>query len=108
MNDEKAEIEYAVDMRALEQALSAGRSTVRPDGRRSIESYLNRGYRGGATRSPAPSRSTMRSGAKGDVQHATNGMRKVNGRLSTEVHSPVERISTGFRMRGSTDIERGA
>jgi ankyrin repeat protein/Mg2+ and Co2+ transporter CorA len=107
INDEKAEIEYAVDMRALEQALSAGRSTVRPDGRRSIESYLNRGYRGGATRSPAPSRSTMRSGAKGDV-HVTNGMRKVNGRLSTEVHSPVERISTGFRMRGSTDIERGA
>jgi ankyrin repeat protein/Mg2+ and Co2+ transporter CorA len=107
ISDDKAEIEYEVDMRALEQALSAGRSTMRPDGRRSIESYLHRGYRGGTTMSPAPSRSTMRSGGKGGV-HVSNGMKKVNGRLSTEVHSPVERISTGFRMRGSTDIERGA
>jgi ankyrin repeat protein/Mg2+ and Co2+ transporter CorA len=107
INDDKMDIEYAVDMRALEQALSAGRSTIRPDGRRSIESYLHRGYGngGGTTVSPAPSRSTMRSGAKDVLM--TSGMTKVNGRLSAEVHSPVERISTGFRMRGSGDIERG-
>ncbi|KAH7087591.1 hypothetical protein FB567DRAFT_569584 [Paraphoma chrysanthemicola] len=104
IDDDK--IEYTVDMRALEQALSAGRSTVRPDGRRSIESYLNRGYGGGASLLPVTSRSTMRSGAKGDVL-VSNGMTTVNGRLSAEVHSPVERISTGFRMRGSGDIERG-
>jgi Mg2+ and Co2+ transporter CorA len=104
IDDDK--IEYVVDMRALEQALSAGRSTVRPDGRRSIESYLNRGYGGSASLLPVTSRSTVRSGAKGDV-HVTNGMATVNGRLSAEMHSPVERISTGFRMRGSGDVERG-
>jgi hypothetical protein len=40
--------------------------------------------------------------------HVTNGMATVNGRLSAEMHSPVERISTGFRMRGSGDVERGS
>jgi ankyrin repeat protein/Mg2+ and Co2+ transporter CorA len=106
IGDEKMDIEYEVDMRALEQALSAGRSTVRPDGRRSIESYVNRGLRGGTTLSPVASRSTMRSGAKGDL-HITTGMSRLNGRLSADMHSPVERISTGFRMRGSIDNERG-
>jgi hypothetical protein len=97
------DFEYAVDMRALEQALSVGRSTVRPDGRRSIESYLNRGYGGRAT-----SRSTARSGGKEGVLVSKSNMTKVNGRLSVEVNSPVERISTGFRMRGSGDAERGS
>jgi ankyrin repeat protein/Mg2+ and Co2+ transporter CorA len=109
IGDDKMDIEYAVDMRALEQALSAGRSTIRPDGRRSIESYLHRGYAGGSTLSPVQSRSTMRSGAKGGALSTKgNGMTTINGRLSAEVHSPVERISTGFRMRGSGDVERGA
>jgi Mg2+ and Co2+ transporter CorA len=107
IGDEKMEIEYAVDMRALEQALSAGRSTVRRDGRPSVESYLHRGFGGaGTTLSPAASRSTLRSAGKGDLR-VTNGMKKVNGRLSAEIHRPVERVSTGFRMRGSGDIERG-
>jgi len=89
------DFEMAVDMRALEQALSAGRSTVRPDGRRSIESYLTRGYGG-----RAGSRSTIRSGERnGGKEGAKGGMVKVNGRLSVEVNSPVERVSTGFRMR---------
>jgi ankyrin repeat protein/Mg2+ and Co2+ transporter CorA len=98
---------YAADMHALEQALSAGRSTVRPDGRRSGESYLNRGYGGGTSFVPVRSRSTARSGGKDSLVVKSNGMTKVNGRLSVEVHSPVERISTGFRMRNSGDVERG-
>jgi hypothetical protein len=106
IGDEKMDIEYEVDMRALEQALSAGRSTMRPDGRRSIESYLNRGLHGGTTLSPVASRSTVRSGAKRDL-HITSDMTTLNGRLSAEIHSPVERISTGFRMRSSGDVERG-
>lgn len=107
IDDPNADIKYEVDMRALEQALSAGRSTMRGDGRRSVESYLHRGYGGGTTLSPVRSRSTGRSGAKGDL-HVTSGMTTINGRLSAEIQSPVQRVSTGFRMRGSGDIERGA
>ncbi|UPX12620.1 uncharacterized protein EKO05_0003161 [Ascochyta rabiei] len=110
VKDEKMGIEYAVDMRALEQALSAGRSSmVQANGRRSIESYLGNGcgYGVGTTLRTAASRST---GGK-DAVHITthgNGMTTVGGRLSADVRpSPVDRISTGFRMRGSTDIERG-
>jgi hypothetical protein len=109
IGDEKLDIEYAVDMRALEQALSAGRSTIRADGRPSIETYLNRRYvgHGATTLSPVPSRSTTRSGQKGNVLVTNgNGMSTVNGRLSVEMTSPV-RMSTGFRMRGSGDVERG-
>jgi Mg2+ and Co2+ transporter CorA len=103
IGSDKFDIEYAVDMRALEQVLSAGRSTVRPDGRRSIESYLSRG---GTSLLPARSRSTAHSNGKGDLR-VKNGGATVNGRLSADVQrSPVERISTGFRMRRSGDVER--
>ncbi|KAL5121649.1 hypothetical protein ACEQ8H_000335 [Pleosporales sp. CAS-2024a] len=124
VGDDKMEIEYAVDMRALEQALSAGRSTLRPDGRRSTESYLTRrgyvvggGGGGGVTLSPVASQSTARTGIKEIVRvaHGTgngNGkdMSTLNTRLSTEMHHPsAERTSnTGFRMRSSGDVERGA
>lgn len=107
IDDPNADIKYEVDMRALEQALSAGRSTIRGDGRRSVESYLHRGYGGGTTLSPVRSRSTGRSGAKGDL-HVTSGMTTKNGRLSVEVQAPVQRVSTGFRLRGSGELERGA
>lgn len=105
--DEKMDTGYTNHTHALEQALSAGRSTMRPDGRHSYESYLARGYGGEASLLPITSRSTIRSGGKGDLR-ISSGMTKANGRLSVEVHSPVERISTGFRMRGSGDVERGA
>jgi Mg2+ and Co2+ transporter CorA len=111
----EGDIEYAVNMRALEQALSAGRSTAyRPDGRRSIESYLgsartNRWGDGGSLL-PVASLSTMRSGEKSGLRITNRGgTANVIGRLSVdraERQSPIERISTGFRMRGSTDIER--
>lgn len=110
VSDEKAGIEYAVDMRALEQALSAGRSSmVQANGRRSIGSYLGNGneYANGTTLRTAASRST----AGKDAVHVTmnnHGMTTIDGRLSAEVRpAPSERISTGFRMRRSTDVERG-
>ena len=59
---------------------------------------------------PVRSRSTGRTGIGGKdgvLVSKSIGMSKVNGRLSAEVHSPVERISTGVRMRGSGDVERG-
>ncbi|KAF2128585.1 hypothetical protein P153DRAFT_293388 [Dothidotthia symphoricarpi CBS 119687] len=110
VNEEK-DIEYAVDMRALEQALSAGRmsirgSTVRGHGRPSIESYLDGSYGGAGSIVPVASRST--GAGKGDV-HVRNGSAGVAGRLSVERSQiPVERMSTGFRIRGSVDVERGS
>ncbi|KAJ4337606.1 hypothetical protein N0V87_004562 [Didymella glomerata] len=110
VSDEKIGIEYAVDMRALEQALSAGRSSmVQANGRRSIGSYLGNGYEhgNGTTLRTAASRSTAGKDAVYVTTHG-NGMATVSGRLSAEVRpTPVERISTGFRMRGSMDVERG-
>jgi hypothetical protein len=98
-----------VDMRALEQALSAGRSSmVQANGRRSIGSYLGNGYEhgNGTTLRTAASRSTAGKDGVYVTSHG-NGMATVSGRLSAEVRpTPVERISTGFRMRQSTDIER--
>lgn len=106
-NDKSMSFVDTVDTRTLAQALSAGRSSIRPDGRRSIESYLNRGYGGGASLGPVTSKSTARTGAKDAIQ-LSNGITTINGRLSADVHvSPVERISTGFRMRTSGDVERG-
>lgn len=110
VSDEKMGIEYAVDMRALDQALSAGRSSmVQANGRRSIGSYLGNGYEygNGTTLRTAASRSTAGKDAVRITTHG-NGIATAGGRLSVEVRpSPVERISTGFRMRESTDIERG-
>ncbi|KAJ4324129.1 hypothetical protein N0V94_001485 [Neodidymelliopsis sp. IMI 364377] len=110
VSDEKIGIEYAVDMRALDHALSAGRSSmVQANGRRSIESYLGNGYvfGNGTTLRTAASQSTA---AKDDLRITTHGhgMTMVGGRLSPDVRpSPVGRISTGFRMRRSMDIEHG-
>jgi hypothetical protein len=98
---------HPLDTHPFDQTFSIGRSTMRQTGRRSLESYVSRAYGGGGSLLPVTSRSTIRSGGKGDVR-AMNGMTKVNGRLSVEVHSPVERISTGFKMKGSGDAERGA
>jgi hypothetical protein len=80
---------YVVDTLALEQALSAGRTTA---GRRSYESH----YLGGTSLLPVTSRGT------GRTSHA-NG----HGKNETDVHMPPERANTGFRMRASADIERG-
>jgi Mg2+ and Co2+ transporter CorA len=97
---------YAVD---TQHTFTAGRSTFRGDGRPSVETYLSRGYTvGGASLLPLATHSSGRSGGKGDVI-VSNGVAKVDGRLSAEVRtSSVERVTTGFRMRGSGDVERGA
>lgn len=106
-SEEKLGIEYAS---AIEQALSAGRSsTVQANGRPSIDNYLPNAYKygNGTTLRAAASRSTS---GKDSVRIAThgNGMATIADRLSAEVRpSPVERMSTGFRMRGSMDVERG-
>jgi ankyrin repeat protein/Mg2+ and Co2+ transporter CorA len=105
--DDRTDVGHPLDTHPFDQTFSIGRSTMRQTGRRSLESYVSRAYGGGGSLLPVTSRSTIRSGGKGDVR-AMNGMTKVNGRLSVEVHSPVERISTGFKMKGSGDAERGA
>ena len=57
-------------------------------------------YGHGTTLRTAASRSTA-----GKEAHVTSHGRN---RLSVEVRpTPVERVSTGFRMRGSEDVERG-
>jgi hypothetical protein len=108
------------DTHAIQTALSVGRSTAyRPDGRRSIESYLGSARANawdGGSLLPVASRSTRRSAEKGDLRVANGNA--VLGRLSVDVNrggrssvdrvrqSPIERISTGFRMRGSAEAER--
>jgi hypothetical protein len=104
--DDRTDVSHVIDTHPFDHTFSAGRSTMRQNGRRSLESYLGRGF-GGTSLLPVTSRSTVRSGTK-SVVRAPNGTAKVNGRLSVEVHSPVERISTGFKMRRSADIEKGA
>ncbi|KAI8940733.1 hypothetical protein NX059_001998 [Plenodomus lindquistii] len=109
IGDDTTNIEYTVDMRALEQALSAGRSAlVRPDGRPSIESYLGSArFTDGGSILPVASRSTARAGEKAaTLVTNTNGKVVAAGRLSVERQTPIERISTGFRMRGSMDVQR--
>lgn len=100
---------HAVGMRPFEPVLSHGRSTVRPDGRRSIESYLGSArFADGGSLLPVTSRSTAPSRAAAEKQNmfVTNGHATLAGRLSIERQTPMERISTGFRMRASNDIER--
>jgi ankyrin repeat protein/Mg2+ and Co2+ transporter CorA len=93
------------DTRHLEYALSVGRST-RAGGRRSIESYLGTGE----SLLPVTSRGTVRTGAQGSVKNqvvvngGANGIG--NGRVSVERPAMVERMSTGFRIRRSADVER--
>lgn len=98
---------YSADTQPLEKVFSHGRSTVRPDGRRSIESYLGSArFADGGSLLPVTSRSTAPSrAAEKQNMLGTNGHTTVGGRLSVE--RPMERMSTGFRMRGSNDIERG-
>ncbi|KAF2795655.1 hypothetical protein K505DRAFT_9870 [Melanomma pulvis-pyrius CBS 109.77] len=109
---EKLNVEYTVDMRVLEQALSAGRSTR---GRRSIESYLG----GGESILPVTSRGTVRTafqgslknegglGVNGGARGNANGNANGNRNRSIERPAMVERMSTGFRIRRSADVERG-
>ena len=110
--------DHTLDTRTIEEALSRGRSTAyRPDGRPSIESYL--GSLSSARINsllPVASRSTGRSPEKGGaikVTNALNGNGTATGgiadRLSVDRarnQSPIERISTGFRMRGSGEYQR--
>ncbi|KAA8625741.1 Ankyrin repeat and protein kinase domain containing protein 1 [Pyrenophora tritici-repentis] len=114
--------DHTVDTRTIEEALSRGRSTAyRTDGRHSIESYL--GSLGSARMNsllPVASRSTGPNPEKGAgnvrVTNTLSGNGNVNGtnggiagRLSVD-HArnqiPIERISTGFRMRGSGEYAR--
>jgi ankyrin repeat protein/Mg2+ and Co2+ transporter CorA len=109
IRDENMGYEYAINTHALDHALAAGRSSmVQANGRRSIGSYLsNRDEYGNRTLHTATSRGTTDKDALHVTTHG-NGMTIVNGRLSAEVRpSPIDRRPTGFRMRGSTDIERG-
>ncbi|KAL6708240.1 hypothetical protein ACN47E_003424 [Coniothyrium glycines] len=106
----KKEAGYAADTRSLEQAFSHGRSTMRPDGRQSIESHLSSArFADGGSLLPVTSRSTApsRSAEKNSVLSTNGHAHTLNGRLSVERQTPMERISTGFRMRGSNDLERG-
>lgn len=113
---EKFDYGDAADTRTIEEALSRGRSTAyRPDGRRSIESYLSSAraarWNDGGTLLPVASRSTGRSRDKSGVRVSAglNGQSTIADRLSmdrTGRQTPIERISTGFRMRGSSDFNR--
>ncbi|CBY00910.1 hypothetical protein IAQ61_011813 [Plenodomus lingam] len=101
-------IEYGIDIGALDQVLSTGRSTtVRYGGRRSIESYLGSArWTEGGSILPVTSHSTARAVDSTLPALGTNTSGKVTvaGRLSLE--RPAPRISTGFRMRASADLER--
>jgi ankyrin repeat protein/Mg2+ and Co2+ transporter CorA len=106
-SDEKFDIEHN-DTHPLEQAFSAARSSMaRVVGRRSGESYFSNGNTIGSARGTAVSRSTAGKDGMRVITHG-NGMATVAGRLSVDRRpSPVERVSTGFRMHESTDLERG-
>ncbi|PVI03980.1 hypothetical protein DM02DRAFT_208294 [Periconia macrospinosa] len=107
--------DYNVDMRALENALSAGRSTAaRP--RRSGESYAHSylAARRSASLVPPTSRGTAASPTKKDFLVANTHLNAnangsgVHGRRGSSTTTaqrplPVERVSTGFRMRASLD-----
>ncbi|CAI6333006.1 unnamed protein product [Periconia digitata] len=111
--------DYNVDMRALENALSAGRSTARP--RRSGESYAHSflAARRSASLMPPTSRGTAASPSKKDFfltnthlsANGNGGGSGVPGRrgsaATVQRPQPVERVSTGFRMRRSLDEEKG-
>jgi ankyrin repeat protein/Mg2+ and Co2+ transporter CorA len=106
LRDDKFDIEYAVDIPALEQALSAGRSTAR--GRRSWESFL--GARNSLSLLPVSSRGTARSPNKretlGAVHGNGNGAVRRGSSAARRPGPPIERMSTGFRMR-TEDVEAG-
>ena len=99
---ETIDITYTVNMRTLENALSAGRASTR--GRRSYESYLSPIL-------PVTSRSTARTvnaNGKDGIDHVTDfGTNGVNGRSAHPAPPTMERQTTGFRIRRSHDLERG-
>jgi ankyrin repeat protein/Mg2+ and Co2+ transporter CorA len=96
MSSEKVDITYTVDTLALQEVLSAGRSTR---GRRSYDSNAF-----GGSLLPVTSRGTVRTvNANGHVN--STGLGKVDVEVVRPI--PVGRQSTGFRMRGSHDAERG-
>lgn len=98
-SNEKMDITYTVDTFALEQALSAGRSTRV---RRSYESN----YLGGPVL-PITSRETGHTASPSKSVHANGNMNGVGiGELGIMRPMPVERISTGFRIRRSAEVER--
>lgn len=96
---EKIDITYTVDTMALEQALSIGRSTR---GRRSYESNPFGGHL-----LPVTSRGTGRTRRTSNANGNLNSLD--HGKVEVEVirPMPVERQSTGFRIRRSADVERG-
>lgn len=117
--------DYTVNMRALETALSAGRSTAatgRP--RRSGESYAHSflaAHRRSASLVPPSTRGTAAAasaskkdwanGAKLDANGGVNasGRRGSTATMGREQRPlPVERVSTGFRLRASAETERGS
>ncbi|KAJ4353746.1 uncharacterized protein N0V89_005476 [Didymosphaeria variabile] len=96
---------FTVDVHALEAALSTR-------GRPSIESYLDGG--GSLTLLPVTSRGTAPSspGKKPIiVSNGTNGSAARRGssagRSAARRPGFAERMSTGFKIRGSLDVERG-
>ncbi len=107
ITEDKLEFEYMDTTRPLDNPLSLGRSSFRPDGRRSIESYLthHQPYNSmGHALLPAISKGSGKRGATGHTV-VTSGARTLSPDRARM--SPVERMSTGFRMRGSADLERG-
>lgn len=86
-------------MHSFEHIMSAGRSVADTRGRPSVESYL-----GGAGLFPVTSRTTARSEAKNDL-HIING----NGgsRRGSAAARPlhIKKVSTGFKMRNSEDVD---
>lgn len=115
-------IEYTVDMRALDHALSVTRlsaraSTLPRRARHSIESRFGGVFAAGSSIAHVHSRSSAGAGkgdgdGSGDGGGMGNGIGIGNGslagRLSVEgTQVPIERLSTGFRLRASGDVERG-
>ncbi|KAF2012838.1 hypothetical protein BU24DRAFT_435191 [Aaosphaeria arxii CBS 175.79] len=100
-------VEYVVDMRPLENMLSVGRSTRA--GRRSYETYGS--YIGGGTLLPVTSRGTAKTGSHANGGTAAGQRGKIDVEIVATDHqelpTPVERQSTGFRIRRSADVERG-
>jgi len=87
--------EHIINMHALEQALSTGRSM---QGRRSYDTHASYNGPFGVPLYPVTSRGTART-------VIPNGNGSVRGKVEVEVRPlPVERQSTGFKIRRSMDV----
>ena len=86
-------------------ALGAAERALSARGRRSVESYMGGG---GSTLRAVNSRTTGGGSVRMGGMNGMNGMNGSVGRGS-EVKRPgvQERVSTGFKMRQSLDVERG-